>query len=106
VDVRLQNGNILCTPYPDNCFDSILEHLQPGEQVKAFGEMQRYLKPGGQVVHGVPVERPFMVFMFKQLGTDIRIQHFSTEADVSRAAGKIFEHVHTEKMGGPFGLFG
>ncbi len=44
---------------------SILEHLKPEDQPKAFAEIRRVLKPGGQVVYGVPIERPLMVFMFQ-----------------------------------------
>lgn len=73
----LQNGNVLNMPYEDGYFDtvlliSILEHLKPEEQSQAFAEIKRVLKPGGQVVYGVPVERPLMVFLFRMLGHDIR----------------------------------
>ena len=64
------------------------------------------LKPGGQVVYGVPVERPFMVFMFRLLGTDIRQQHFSTEADVRKAAKEVFGPGNITPMRSPLGLFG
>jgi ubiquinone/menaquinone biosynthesis C-methylase UbiE len=96
VSTILKTGDILALPYPDGSFDtvlliSILEHLQPGDQDRAFSEIYRVLKTGGQVVYGVPVERPFMVAMFKVLGYDIRKAHFSTEKDVSSAAGKFFQ---------------
>jgi ubiquinone/menaquinone biosynthesis C-methylase UbiE len=89
----LKNGDILDLPYQDNTFDtvlliSILEHLQPGDQKRAFSEISRVLKQNGQVIYGVPVERPFMVAMFKLLGYDIRKAHFSTEKNVSDAAHK------------------
>jgi ubiquinone/menaquinone biosynthesis C-methylase UbiE len=111
IETQLQNGNVLAMPYPVNSFDavlliSILEHLQPGEQIQAFEEIHRVLKPGGQVVYGVPVERPLMVFMFRLLGTDIRTHHFSTEKDVSRAAGRFFSLNRIKKMYGPLGLLG
>ncbi|MEW5827935.1 MAG: class I SAM-dependent methyltransferase, partial [Chloroflexota bacterium] len=91
----LKNGDVLAMPYADNSFDtvlliSILEHLQPAQQDQAFAGIRRVLKPGGQVVYGVPVERPLMVFMFKVLGYDIRKAHFSTEKDVSAAAQRAF----------------
>jgi ubiquinone/menaquinone biosynthesis C-methylase UbiE len=103
VTTYLKNGNILDLPYPDNTFDtvlliSILEHLQPCEQDQAFSEISRVLKPHGQVVYGVPVERPFMVTMFKLLGYDIRKAHFSTERDVSDAALKIMKKVKIVQM--------
>jgi ubiquinone/menaquinone biosynthesis C-methylase UbiE len=100
----LRNGNVLAMPYEDNQFDtvlliSILEHLKPDELAQAFKEIQRVLKPGGQVVYGVPVERPFMVFMFRLLGYDIREHHFSTEREVMLAAEKVFskKSVHAMK---------
>jgi ubiquinone/menaquinone biosynthesis C-methylase UbiE len=111
ISANLKNGNILSMPYPDNSFDSvllisILEHLQPEDQLQAFSEITRVLKPGGQVVYGVPVERPFMVFMFRLLGTDIRTHHFSTEKDVYQAAKQVLKQVHIRKMFGPLNLFG
>jgi ubiquinone/menaquinone biosynthesis C-methylase UbiE len=88
---HLKNGDILDLPYPDNNFDtvlliSILEHLHPADQPRAFSEISRVLKPGGQVVYGIPVERPFMVTMFKMLGYNIRKLHFSTEKNISDTA--------------------
>lgn len=99
----LRNGNVLAMPYADNQFDtvlliSILEHLKPDELQQAFNEIHRVLKPGGQVVYGVPVERPFMVFMFRLLGYDIRQHHFSTERDVERAAEKNFQKGSVQVM--------
>jgi len=92
----LQNGNVLAMPYPDHSFDtvlliSILEHLQPADLIKAFHEIYRVLKPGGQVVYGVPVEKPLMVVAFRLLGVDIREHHYSTEEDVRCAAQAVFE---------------
>ncbi len=99
----LRNGNVLNMPYEDNQFDtvlliSILEHLKPDELQQAFKEIHRVLKPGGQVVYGVPVERPFMVLMFRLLGYDIRQYHFSTERDVECAAEKMFHKTSVEAM--------
>ena len=111
IQTELRNGSVLDMPYPDQSFDavlliSILEHLQPQEQLQAFREIWRVLKPGGQVVYGVPVERPLMVFMFRLLGTDIRQHHFSTEADVRKAAQEVFGLGNIILMRGPLGLFG
>ncbi|MBI9050457.1 MAG: class I SAM-dependent methyltransferase [Anaerolineaceae bacterium] len=98
VETDLKNGSVLDMPYEDNAFDtvlliSILEHLQPEEQEIAFKEMRRVLKPGGQVVYGVPIERPLMVFLFRVLGHDIRQEHFSTELNVSQAAKQLLDKV-------------
>ena len=111
IQTELRNGSVLEMPYPDQSFDavlliSILEHLQPEEQLPAFREIWRVLKPGGQVVYGVPVERPFMVFMFRLLGTNIREHHFSTETDVREAAQEVFGLGNITSMRGPLGLFG
>lgn len=111
IQTELRNGSVLELPYPDQSFDavlliSILEHLQPYEQHQAFQEIWRVLKPGGQVVYGVPVERPFMVIMFRLLGTNIREHHFSTETDVRCAATQVFGAGKITSMRGPLGLFG
>src|ERR1700728_2399759 len=65
IETDLRKGNVLEMPYENDYFDtvlliSILEHLKPDEQPKAFAEIARVLKPGGQVVYGVPIERPLM----------------------------------------------
>jgi ubiquinone/menaquinone biosynthesis C-methylase UbiE len=107
----LRNGNVLDMPYRDNQFDtvlliSILEHLRPEELDQALQEIKRVLKPGGQMVYGVPVERPFMVAMFALLGYNIRKYHFSTEKDVAAAAAKHFKQVRLQPMKSTPALFG
>ena len=107
----LLNGNVLDMPYQDEQFDtvlliSILEHLKPEELDRAFSEIKRVLKPGGQVVYGVPVERPFMVAMFALLGANIRKHHFSTEKDVAAAASKHFIPVRFISMKSTPAFFG
>ncbi len=87
----LHNGDILHMPFPDQSFDSvlmisILEHLKPVQQASAFQEVARVLKPGGQAVYGVPIERPLMVLLFWLMGVNIREHHYSTEQDVFSAA--------------------
>ncbi len=111
IKTDLRNGSVLEMPYEDHRFDSvllisILEHLQPADQMKAFTEITRVLKPGGQVVYGAPIERPLMVFFFHLLGYDIRLHHFSTHEDVRQAAGKFLHPMRIVNMTGPFGLFG
>ena len=108
---ELRNGNVLDMPYPDNRFDtvlliSILEHLKPEELDQALREIKRVLKPGGQLVYGVPVERPFMVAMFALLGYNIRKYHFSTEKDVSNAARKHFQQIGITSMKSTPSFFG
>jgi ubiquinone/menaquinone biosynthesis C-methylase UbiE len=99
----LEKGNVLDMPYEDNFFDtvllvSILEHLKPVELEQALVEVRRVLKPGGQMVYGTPVEKPFMVFMFKLLGHRIRDEHFSTEKEIAAAARRIFPKGYVTQM--------
>jgi SAM-dependent methyltransferase len=99
----LRQGNVLDMPYPDGHFDtvlliSILEHLKPQEQMSAFAEIRRVLRPGGQVVYGVPIERRFMVWMFRLLGYNIRLHHFSTHEQVREAAGAVLKEVRVVGM--------
>ena len=103
ITAELCNGNVLQMPYADDSFDtvlliSILEHLRPSELPAAFTEVARVLRPGGQVVYGVPVERPLMVFMFRVLGHNIREHHFSTERQVADAAGQALQRVRVTPM--------
>ncbi len=111
IQTQLQNGSVLSMPYGDDFFDtvlliSILEHLKPSELVRAFEEIHRVLRPGGQVVYGVPIERPFMVFMFRLLGYNIREHHFSTEKDVFGAAESVLEKVQVVRMKSVPSIFG
>jgi len=108
IKTLLLNGNVLDLPYRDKVFDSvllisILEHLEPDDLEKAFREIRRVLKHGGQVVYGVPVERPFMALMFLCLGYDIRKYHFSTEQQVGASARKIFGQGQIMDMKSPCG---
>ncbi len=103
IETHLQNGSVLSMPYPDGFFDtvlliSILEHLRPSEQIQAFKEISRVLRPGGQAIYGVPVERRLMVAMFWLLGFNIREHHFSTQKEVFDAAGSVLEKVRVIQM--------
>lgn len=105
IETHLVNGDVLSMPYADDFFDtvlliSILEHLKPEEQLPAFREIRRVLKPQGQVVYGVPIERPLMVCMFRLMGCDIRQHHFSTQEDVADAAGSVLDKVQIVQMHG------
>jgi len=107
----LRQGDLLHMPYSENQFDtvlliSILEHLKPHQLVQAFKEILRVLKPGGQVVYGCPIERPFMVGMFRILGHDIRDNHFSTELQIRSAAQKCLSEENVIQMVSFPSLFG
>lgn len=91
----LRQGSVISLPYGSGFFDavllvSILEHLKPPELEQAFGEIHRVLAPGGQLVYGVPVDRPLMTMMFGALGASIKDHHFSTHRDVAAAAERRF----------------
>jgi ubiquinone/menaquinone biosynthesis C-methylase UbiE len=103
IETQLKPGNVLDMPYPENHFDtvlliSILEHLKVSEQERAFAEIRRVLKPGGQVIYGTPIERPLMVVMFRLLRYNIREHHFSTEKDIRAAAAKQLKEVRVIGM--------
>jgi ubiquinone/menaquinone biosynthesis C-methylase UbiE len=105
LEADLRNGDVLALPYADDTFDSvllisILEHLKPEQQPQAMAEIRRVLKPGGQLVYGVPVERPLMVFMFRVLGYNIREHHFSTEQHVRAAAAAAMKEVRIRQLHG------
>jgi ubiquinone/menaquinone biosynthesis C-methylase UbiE len=103
IPLFLEKGDVLKMPYQENFFDtvllvSILEHLKPIELTQAFVEVSRVLKPGGQMVYGTPIEKPFMVFMFRLLGHNIRDEHFSTEKEIEEASYKAFSKGHVIHM--------
>jgi len=103
VQTFLKQGDLLALPYEDQFFDtvllvSILEHLRPEELERAFVEIRRVLKPGGQMVYGTPVERPLMVLMFTLLGHRIRHEHFSTEKDIAEGAQSAFSRGRVIQM--------
>jgi ubiquinone/menaquinone biosynthesis C-methylase UbiE len=103
IETKLFNGSVLQMPYEDGFFDtvlliSILEHLKPEQLKQAFSEIRRVLRKNGQVVYGVPVESPFMVFAFRMLGYNIRLHHFSTEKQVCFSAASFFDEVRVESL--------
>ncbi len=111
IETHLQNGGVLRMPYANDYFDtvllvSILEHLKPAELIQAFREIRRVLKPDGQTVYGVPIERRFMALMFRLLGCNIREHHFSTEKDVFNAADSVLDKVRVVQMQSVPTLFG
>lgn len=109
--LHLKNGSILANSYPDDFFDSvlsisILEHLKPSELEPCFQEIRRILKPGGQLVYGVPVEGFLMALAFKILGYDIRKLHFSNEKQIFQEASRYFTQKRVRHLPFPGKIFG
>lgn len=95
ISTNLVNGDVCELPYEDDFFDSvllvsILEHIRPNALNKALNQIHRVIKPGGQMVYGVPIDGPFMTAMFRILGYNIHKHHFSTEDQISNAASGVF----------------
>jgi ubiquinone/menaquinone biosynthesis C-methylase UbiE len=102
---ELEQGDLVDLPYEESIFDtvlliSILEHLKPHELVTAMEQVYRVLKPNGQMVYGVPVERPFTNAVYRLMGVNIRAHHFSTEKDVRKAAETLFSKKNILSMDG------
>lgn len=56
---RVRNGSLTSLPYPGGSFDralclDVLEHLTFDEQPRALAELQRVLRPGGELLVSVP----------------------------------------------------
>lgn len=56
---RVRSGSLTSLPYPDGSFDralclDVLEHLTLDEQSRALGELQRVLRPRGELLVSVP----------------------------------------------------
>jgi SAM-dependent methyltransferase len=109
IAANLKTGSVLAVPFPDGSFDavlliSILEHLRPAELGRAFREVARVLRPGGQAVYGVPIDRRLTRWAFRLLGYDIRRHHFSTDREVRRAAEAVLHPIRYLNLIGPFGI--
>jgi ubiquinone/menaquinone biosynthesis C-methylase UbiE len=69
---------------------SILEHLRPHELDLTISEVFRVLKPNGQLVYGVPVDKMIMTVAFLLLGHNIKKIHFSSEKNIELVVKKYF----------------
>lgn len=108
IHVSLTSGDLLNMPYRENEFDtvliiSVLEHLRPHEQTRAFSELYRVIRPGGQLVYGVPIDRPLMTFLYRLLGYRIKNFHFSEQEVIRQNAKNRFHLVDYENLNA-FGL--
>lgn len=86
--VCLIQGDGLCLPFPDACFDSVfsvttLEFIS--DPIRALDEMNRCLKPGGTLVLGVLNAISFLGLKRKILrNSTFRGAHFFTVAELKR----------------------
>ena len=99
----LTSGDLLNMPYQNNKFDtvliiSVLEHLKPEEQNRAFSELHRIIRPGGQLVYGVPIDRKLMTFLYRLLGYRIKNFHFSDQDVIRTSAQNQFQQVDYENL--------
>jgi ubiquinone/menaquinone biosynthesis C-methylase UbiE len=96
LQIFLKQGDLLNLPYENSSFDtvlliSILEHLKPVVLDKAFHEIKRVIKPGGQLVYGVPVDSNLTRMGFLILGYNIREHHFSNDCQIQSYARNHFQ---------------
>jgi len=94
--LNLRQGNILHLPYEDESVDaalaiSIHEHLAMAEQLAAFAEVHRVLRPGGCYVVGVPGLNAMMTAAFYLLGVRIHDHHLSSEGQVLGVMRAVFD---------------
>ena len=59
VSDRVREGSVTALPFPDGSFDralclDVLEHLTYDDQPRAFAELHRVLRPGGELFVSVP----------------------------------------------------
>jgi len=111
IQTELRNGSVLEMPYPDQSFDavlliSILEHLQPQEQIIAFREIWRVLKPGGQVVYGVACGAALNGVFVPPAGYRYPPAPFLYRGRRARGSARGFGPGNITPMRGPLGLFG
>jgi SAM-dependent methyltransferase len=111
VETRLRSGSVLDLPYPDGYFDavlmiSILEHLEPLDQLKAFREVERVLTPGGQLVYGVPTDDFIMGLGLRLLDPTIGEQHLSSHDDIHRTARSVLAEERVVSLNALAGFLG
>jgi 2-polyprenyl-3-methyl-5-hydroxy-6-metoxy-1,4-benzoquinol methylase len=104
----VHQGDILCMPYEDRCFDVVLlldvfEHLAYADQPKALQEIGRVLKAGGRLLMSVPnlahLNSRVQLFLRGKLDrTDIETNHpgerpISEYIDLLHAGGFHILHI-------------
>lgn len=109
VAAELSYGDVTALPFPDGSFDrvvciSVLEFVKDLD--KAFSEMARVLKPGGEAVIGFPVENIVTDIAFLLIGINARKAHPVNQGHILAAARRSFtlEKTRTFPVGLPLTL--
>jgi 2-polyprenyl-3-methyl-5-hydroxy-6-metoxy-1,4-benzoquinol methylase len=95
IRAMLKQENILQAGYPDNYFDLIIA-FSVFEHIREFGpilkEMRRIMKPGGQLLIGMPAVNRIMPWLFKAIGfNNIDDLHITNHRSVLKSARQYFE---------------
>ena len=94
VKADLKYGDVTALPFKDGYFDrvaciSVLEFVKDLD--KAFAEMARVLKPGGDAIIGFPVVSVLTDIAFFSIGINSRKAHPVDQNDILAAARKYFD---------------
>jgi ubiquinone/menaquinone biosynthesis C-methylase UbiE len=105
ISATISFGDVTKLIFPDSYFDrivclSVLEFV--GDLDKAFSEMARVLKPGGDVVIGFPVINIFTEIGYLAIGINARAVHKASHSDILTASQKNFSLDTIESF--PLGL--
>ncbi|MCC2617227.1 methyltransferase domain-containing protein [Aestuariibacter halophilus] len=77
--LSFRQGDVCALPFEDNTFDVItsfetIEHIDETQQIKAMGEFQRVLKPGGVLLISTP---NLNSGLYKEVDNEFHIKEFS-----------------------------
>ncbi len=102
IKAQLKQEDILKAGYPDGHFDvivafSVFEHIREFDPI--LKEMQRILKPGGQLLIGMPSVNRVMPWLFKAIGfNNIDDHHVTNHRSVLKSAKKYFKLKHYKRL--------
>ena len=94
IRAMLKQEDILKAGYPDNYFDlitafSVFEHIRDCDPI--LKEMHRIMKPGGQLLIGMPSVNRVMPWLFKAIGfNNIDDHHITNHRSVLKSAKQYF----------------
>jgi len=102
-NVYLLAGDAFQLPFQSESFTSVLlisviEHFHPSTLKNVFKEINRIIKPAGQLIYGVPVDNLVTKFGFKFLDKDIKHHHLSNEKEIEAGASNFFHEIQKERV--------